>query len=81
MTLGIIVIGTAGTKQGFSGPLAFALTSATALFGVGFSALAIAPYVPLASVFAGGSGWSPLGLTVASGVLTAAVFAWRSGKA
>ncbi|NCG18338.1 MAG: ABC transporter permease subunit [Rhodobacterales bacterium] len=80
MTLGIIVIGTAGTKQGFSGPLAFALTSATALFGVGFSALAIAPYVPLASVFAGGSGWSPLGLTLASGVLTGAGFGWRSGK-
>jgi len=76
--IGLLAVGTAGTRQGFSGPLAAGLTAATAAIALGFAAPSVGMFLPLASVFAGGSGWIPVLLTLALGAAATAGFAWRS---
>ena len=81
VSLGVIVVGTAGIQRGFSGPFAFGLTIATGLFGLGFSAPQIGQYFPMASALTHGDGWAPLTLGVLSGILAALVFARRTARA
>jgi ABC-type transport system involved in multi-copper enzyme maturation permease subunit len=76
--LGIAVVGRAGIRRGFSGPFAIGLTIATALLGMGIGLPRVGQWLPLASVLAGGDGWAPLTLSLLSGVVASALFAWRS---
>jgi hypothetical protein len=76
--IGIAVVGTAGIRQGFAGPFAMGMTLATGLAGAG-AALDL-DWVPIASLFAGGSGWESAGLAVVAGVAASIVFAQRAGR-
>lgn len=78
--IGLMAVGGAGLKQGFSGPLAAGLTLTTAAIGFGLGAPSIGHVLPLASLFAGGSGWGPVGATLALGLLSAGVFSVRSAR-
>lgn len=78
--IGLVSVGRAGIKQGFSGPLAAALTATTGGLGLGLAAPSWGQALPLASVFAGGSGWGPTGAAVAAGFVASAVFAARSAR-
>lgn len=79
VAIGLIVVGTAGIKQGFSGPIAAALTAIIAVAGVG--AYLQLGWLPIASVFVGGSGAVPVGVSVLMGFFASAVYAVRTGRA
>ncbi len=76
--IGIAVVGTAGIKQGFAGPFAVGMTVATGLAGAG-AALDLG-WLPIASLFAGGSGVPALVLAGAIGIVASLVFALRAGR-
>jgi hypothetical protein len=78
--MGLLAVGKAGLKQGFSGPLAGGLTVATGLIGLGLSKSPVATLLPLASIFGGGNGWIPVAAAMALGVLAAVGFAYRSAR-
>jgi hypothetical protein len=78
--LGLISVGRAGLKQGFSGPLAGGLTAAMALMSLGLTLPEIGAYLPLASLLTSGSGWFPLGVSVLLGLLASLVFSVRSAR-
>jgi len=78
--LGLIAVGKAGIKQGFSGPLAGGLTGAMGVMGVGLAMPQVGSYLPLASLFAGGSGWIPVAIAMGLGVVASAVFSFRSAR-
>ncbi|MEQ1506688.1 MAG: ABC transporter permease subunit [Myxococcota bacterium] len=75
--IGLAVVGSAGIKQGFSGPFAAGMTFATGLATVG-AALG-ATWLPIASLFAGGSGGSALAVSVGTGIGSALLYGWRAG--
>lgn len=77
VAIGLVVVGTAGVKQGFSGPLAAGITFATALASAG-GALGLW-WLPIGSLFAGGSGWVPLAVAGLLGLLAAGSYGWRMG--
>jgi hypothetical protein len=78
--LGLVAVGKAGIKQGFSGPLAGGLTATMAVMGIGLAQPDIGSYLPLASLFAGGSGWIPVGVSLGLGVLASWIFSVRSAR-
>lgn len=78
--IGLMVVGAAGLEQGFSGPLAASLAIATGAIGFGLSLPTVGHVLPLASVFAGGSGWGPAGAAIALGLFAAGVFSVRSAR-
>ncbi len=78
--VGLVAVGRAGVKQGFSGPLAVGLTGVMGLMGLGFTQPAIGSYLPLASLFAGGNGWIPVALTALLGAVASLVFSIRSAR-
>ncbi len=81
VSLGIGLVGGAGIKQGFSGPLAFGLTGATGLIGLGAMYPELGRWCPLASLMAGGDGVVPAALAVVAGAAAAWLFARRSARA
>lgn len=81
VAIGVLVVGRAGLKVGFSGPLAAGLSLATGLVAVGVAVPAVGSQIPIASLVAGGSGWGPLlGAVLVAGAAVA-VFARRSATA
>ena len=81
ISIGIAVIGTAGSRQGFSGPLALGLSVVFGLIGLGVAQPDLGQWIPLASVLAGGTGWAPALIATATGFVGAAIFARRSARA
>ncbi|MEQ1564567.1 MAG: ABC transporter permease subunit [Myxococcota bacterium] len=77
VALGLAVVGTAGLKNGFSGPLGVGMTAATALVGAGASWQL--DWLPLASLLTRGDGWAPLGIALGIGLASARVYGWRAG--
>ncbi|MCB9669466.1 MAG: ABC transporter permease subunit [Alphaproteobacteria bacterium] len=80
VAVGLLVIGRGGLKNGFSGPLATGLTVATLLAGLGLLAPGVARHVPIASLLAGGDGWTALGSACALGGLAVGMFTLRSAR-
>jgi len=78
--LGLISVGRAGVKQGFSGPLAAGLAAAMGLMGVGLARPEIGATLPLASLMSGGSGWVPVGVSLVFGILASFAFSVRSAR-
>lgn len=76
VAIGLAVVGTSGLRQGFSGPFAAGMTLATGLAGTGALGLT---WLPIANLFAGGSGWSALAVATAAGLGAAHLYAWRVG--
>ncbi|MEZ4322718.1 MAG: ABC transporter permease subunit [Myxococcota bacterium] len=81
VAVGLLVIGRAGLKSGFSGPLASGLSIATALAAAGVAAPGPGRYLPIASLLTDGSGYVPLLGATALGVAAIALFTWRSARA
>lgn len=79
VAVGLITVGTAGIKQGFSGPIAAALTAIVAFAGLGW--WLDLSWMPIGSVFVGGSGWPPLALSLLFGAVASGVYAVRTGRA
>jgi hypothetical protein len=77
VAIGLVVVGTSGVKQGFSGPFAAGMTFATGMASVG-GALGLT-WLPLASLFGSGSGWPPLGMALLLGLLSSWSYGWRMG--
>jgi hypothetical protein len=75
VALGLSVVGTAGLKNGFSGPFAVAMSWATGLAAIG-GAMDLW-WLPIGSLFTGGDGWAPLGVAALVGALSAAFYGWR----
>ncbi len=74
--IGIAVVGAHGLRAAFSGPFALGISGATAMLAVG--ATPAGPFLPVASVVAGGSGWIPMVVAGAAGVAASGAFAWRT---
>lgn len=81
VAVGIAAAGRAGLKQGFSGPLAFALTTTAGLMAFGAGSPSLGRWLPMASLAAGGDGWVPAALATLGGAIAALGFAWRSARA
>lgn len=79
VAIGLAVVGTAGIKQGFSGPFALGMSLATGLAALG-GAWDLT-FVPVASLFSSSSGWVPLAVSGGLGLLSSWLFAVRSGRA
>jgi hypothetical protein len=79
VAIGLTVVGTAGIKQGFSGPFALGMSGLTGLAAAG--PLLGLTWLPVGSLFAGGDGWAACGVAVAVGVGAAALYGWRAGVA
>lgn len=77
VAIGLGVVGTAGLKQGFSGPFAAALTGVTGLAAVGYLGV---DWLPVASLFSDGDGYAAVAVSVGLGLLAAAVYAHRTGR-
>jgi hypothetical protein len=77
VAIGLAVVGGAGIKQGFSGPFAVGMTLATSLAGLG-GALGTW-WLPIGSLFSGGSGWTPLALSAVAGAVSALLYGRRTG--
>jgi hypothetical protein len=77
VAIGLVVVGTSGVKQGFSGPFAAGMTFATGLASMG-GALGLT-WMPLASLFGRGSGWMPLALALLLGLLSSWSYGYRMG--
>ncbi|MEZ4238868.1 MAG: ABC transporter permease subunit [Myxococcota bacterium] len=79
VAIGLAVVGSAGIKQGFSGPFALGMTSAT---GLALSGATLGlTWLPIGSLFAGGDGWGACAVALGSGGLCAALYGWRTGVA
>ncbi|MBX2802449.1 MAG: ABC transporter permease [Myxococcales bacterium] len=76
VALGLMVVGTSGLKNGFSGPFAAALTGVTALAALGTLQLT---WLPVASLFSRGQGYSALAVSIAFGLFSSVVYARRTG--
>jgi hypothetical protein len=81
VAVGLLVIGQAGLKQGFSGPLSLGLSVVTGLLMLGATVPEVGIYVPMASLMTDSDGWIPLALTSVVGALTVAGFTWRTASA
>jgi ABC-type Na+ efflux pump permease subunit len=81
VAVGLLVVGRAGLKAGFSGPLASGLALASGLVAVGLVAPAVGGWLPIASMLAGGDGFAPLVGALALGAAAIAVFTRRSASA
>jgi hypothetical protein len=81
VALGLLAVGRAGLSSGFTTPLAFGISGATALFGLGAAAPEVGRFVPLASLVTDTSGWESLPLTALVGALAVVVFTLRSARA
>jgi hypothetical protein len=79
--IGLLVIGRAGLKAGFTGPLTSGMSLATALIAVGLTAPDFAKWLPLASFASSASGWEALVGAAVLSVLTLVVFTLRSATA
>ena len=79
VSMGLGVVGTAGLKQGFSGPFAAVMTMVTVLASLGLAGMG---WVPVGSMFAwSASGWSALASAVVLGIAACAIYAKRTGRA
>ena len=77
--IGIAVVGgTRGIRAAFSGPFVLGMSIATGLLGAG--ATAVGPWLPVASVFGGGSGWVPLAGAGLAGVAASLLFGFRTRR-
>ncbi len=77
VAVGLAVVGTAGIKQGFSGPLSASLTVVTGLAALG--ALGI-DWLPISSLLSSGAGWVPLLVAGLFGLASAAIYSVRTGR-
>ncbi len=77
VAIGLGVVGTAGLKQGFSGPFAAALTGVTGLAAFGFVGV---EWLPIASLFSDGDGTLALLTSAAFGIAASAIYARRTGR-
>lgn len=77
VAVGIAVVGTAGLRQGFSGPFAIGMTLTTALASTGL-ALGL-DWVPIASLFAETNGGTALACSIGIGGLSAVAYGRRTG--
>ncbi len=80
VAVGLFVVGRAGLKSGFSGPLASGLSIATGLTAVGVALPSVGRHLPISSMLTDGSGWLPLAGSVGMGVLAVVLFTWRSAR-
>jgi len=78
VAVGLAVAGTAGLKQGFSGPFATAVTGVSALAALGGATGT--GWLPIASLFGGGSGWASVGMAILFGSGAAALYGARTGR-
>jgi ABC-type Na+ efflux pump permease subunit len=81
VAVGLFVVGRAGLKSGFSGPLASGLSIATGLAALGVGLPAVGRFVPVSSMLTDGSGWIPLVGAAGMGTLAILLFTWRSARA
>lgn len=79
--IGLLVIGRAGLKAGFTGPLASGMSLATGLIAVGLAAPGFARWLPLASFASSASGWESLVGAAVLSAITLVVFTLRSATA
>ena len=79
VAVGLAVVGTAGIKQGFSGPLAASLTGVVGLFAIG--AIYDLPWLPIGSLLSESSGYATLGTALVMGLLSSALYGIRTGRA
>jgi ABC-type transport system involved in multi-copper enzyme maturation permease subunit len=77
VAIGLVTVGTAGIKQGFSGPFALAMSSATGLAAAG--PLLKLTWLPVGSLFAGGDGWAACAVALGLGFVASALYGWRTG--
>jgi ABC-2 family transporter protein len=75
VALGLSVVGTAGLKNGFSGPFAAAMSWATGLAVVGWSLDLW--WLPIGSLFTADSGWTALGVALILGLGSGALYGHR----
>lgn len=75
VALGLSVVGTAGLKNGFSGPFAVAMSWATGLAAVG-AGLDLW-WMPIGSLFTSGDGWMALAVAGLAGIGAAALYGAR----
>lgn len=75
VALGLSVVGTAGLKNGFSGPFALAMSWATGLAAVG-AALDLW-WMPIGSLFTSGDGWAALFVAGWTGIGAAVLYGAR----
>lgn len=80
VSIGLLAIGRGGLKNGFSGPLATALTVATLAAGLGLVVPSVGQHVPVANLLTTGSGWSALFSAILCGAGTVLVFTHRSAR-
>lgn len=80
VALGLAAVGRAGLKTGFAVSLAGGLSAATALFGLGYGVPSVGRWLPIASLIAGGDGWSPLVGAAALGAVAVLVFTYRTAR-
>ncbi|MBW1877735.1 MAG: ABC transporter permease subunit [Deltaproteobacteria bacterium] len=79
--IGMLVIGRAGLKAGFTGPLTTGMSLATGLVAVGLTAPGFARWLPLASFASSASGWEALAGAAVLSIITLVVFTLRSATA
>jgi hypothetical protein len=77
VAIGLAVVGGAGLRQGFSGPFALGMTVVTGIASLG-AALG-ATWLPVASLFAGGSGWSAVAVSLVVAVVSVMLYGRRAG--
>ncbi|MCB9674142.1 MAG: ABC transporter permease subunit [Alphaproteobacteria bacterium] len=81
VAIGLFVVGRAGLKSGFSGPLASGLSIATGLAAAGAALPAVGRLLPVASLLTASTGWLPLGGALGLGAVAIALFTFRSARA
>jgi len=81
VAVGLFVIGRAGLKAGFSGPLASGISIATGLAALGVALPPVGTQLPIASLMAGGSGFAPMVGALGFGAAAIVLFTVRSARA
>jgi hypothetical protein len=81
VAIGLFVVGRAGLKSGFSGPLASGLSIATGLAASGAVLPAVGKLLPVGSLLTASPGWLPLAGSLGLGGLAILLFTFRSARA
>ncbi|MBT3222287.1 MAG: hypothetical protein HN348_24710 [Proteobacteria bacterium] len=79
VAVGLTVIGRAGLKRGFSGPIAMGLVTILTLMVLGMTLPPqLAGIIPVASIFTRASGWEAMGISILVGLVAMMGFSNRS---
>lgn len=81
VSIGLLVIGRGGLKNGFSTPLASGITATTVLMVGGLAAPEVGRNLPIASLLVPTPGWTALYTSSLLGAAAVAVFTTRSARA